>query len=876
MANNSPLVSSPVRSLESLEQERQILLDLGSDITRVRDKNDLIVLFSQRIRSLFEFTHTIVSLIDLQDDTYTPFLLDHLSSPLRTDERYAQLVVTHFSLKEPFIQSVLASDGPACFLLEDIVDQPDSPVFLRVNYDAGVKEIMMTTLRNQGKPMGFLHMYSKYAHGFSPEFISIIKGIAPQLSSAISNIMKNDELVCKEQEKSFLLELSSDIAGVRTKEQLAEAVHAALSQLNPLRGYIIRRINDDGTTLSPYIVDATIFSPDDPEVQVLMQSSFEVNDGLQNRVLDSYIPLLFSVDREIERGVGSSYLPYWKKKGYKTIVGNRLRSGDTNLGILWLGIDDINIPLLQGICAQISTAMANILANERVASQQAEQAFLLGFSNEVAQVRSKDDLQAAIFKVLDKILHTRLAMLRVIDEDGEHMSPFMFDQGLFETAQQLFIGKRDAPVTVAEHYNALVLASEEGLVFSIEEELKKGSSYALLWQTTGLRNVYAMPLRIRNANIGTFWLLANQMSDWLLKGLCAQISIAIDNIQANERLLAYKKRLEVENDYLKEQIKTIYNFSEIIGRGEKMQEVFRLLTLVADSNSTVLVTGETGTGKELIARALHNASPRKDKLMVKVNCAALPANLVESELFGHERGAFTGAIDRRIGKFELANHSSLFLDEIGELPLESQAKLLRVIQEREVERVGGKQTIKVDVRLIAATNRNLEEEVKAGRFRADLYFRLNVFPIELPPLRERAEDIEPLTYFFVDKFCKNTGRKIRKIAPRVIQQLRSYTWPGNVRELEHLLERTVLLSTDAVLQEIDMPRHAASDDKAEPAILGNRTLEEVERSYIIEVLRRCGGKISGAGGAAEVLNVPGNTLHSKMKKLGITKADYYI
>jgi formate hydrogenlyase transcriptional activator len=252
----------------------------------------------------------------------------------------------------------------------------------------------------------------------------------------------------------------------------------------------------------------------------------------------------------------------------------------------------------------------------------------------------------------------------------------------------------------------------------------------------------------------------------------------------------------------------------------------------------------------------------------------LPANLIESELFGHERGAFTGAIDRRIGKFELANHSTLFLDEIGELPLEAQAKLLRVIQERELERLGGKQTIRIDVRLIAATNRNLEEEVKAGRFRADLYFRLNVFPITLPPLRDRIEDIEPLTHFFIEKFSKNTGRKIRKVAPKVLQQLRAYTWPGNVRELEHLIERSVLLTTDGQLRDVFIPKHNGAD-KPELAQISNLPLGEIERGYIIEVLKRCSGKISGAGGAAEILDIPGNTLHSKMKKLKITKADYF-
>jgi len=514
------------------------------------------------------------------------------------------------------------------------------------------------------------------------------------------------------------------------------------------------------------------------------------------------------------------------------------------------------------------------MANEQVEKTQQEQAFLLDFSNDIAQVKTKPDLEAAIFKVLNNALHSKLSMIRLIAEDGITMPAYMFDSSLFVKAGITFEQMAASVITTEEPYTAKVLASKEGVVFNIAEELKGGSAYAQLWATTGFKYVYAWPLRAGNKLLGTIWLHSDWISQLVLQGICAQISVAIDNIQANDKLLAYKKQLEVENDYLKEQIKTIYNFSEIVGSGEAMQEVYRLMSIVAPTNTTVLVLGETGTGKELIARALHNASSRKDKLMVKVNCAALPTNLIESELFGHERGAFTGALDRRIGKFELANHSTLFLDEIGELPLEAQSKLLRVIQERELERLGGKQTIKVDVRLIVATNRNLEEEVKAGRFRADLYFRLNVFPINLPPLRDRPEDIEPLIHFFVAKYAKNTGRKIRKVSPKVIQQLRSYSWPGNVRELEHLIERSVLLTTDEVLQDVYIPKQTTTD-KQDLSFILNRTLEEVERGYIVEVLKRCAGKISGPGGAAEILDVPGNTLHSKMKKLGITKADYF-
>ncbi len=862
------------RELEHYKQEKDILLALSNDITRVREKNDLIILFKQRIKGLFHITHSIVTLIDYKDETYVPFLLDNEGSPIRSHERYKEMVQSHFSLNEPFIQAVLQADEPVPFVLEDIMDKPQSPPFLRVNYEKGVREILMTKLMKEGKPLGFIHTYTDILGGFSDEFRNIMKGIAPLLSSAVSNIIKNEEVLNKEKETASLLDFSSDIAAVRTKEELARAVHMAIKKLSQKSGYVIRRINEDNTTMSPYVFDFGSEENNQKILSALEKFSYPINDGLQNRVLNSSIPLLFNVEREIQRGITSSYLQNWKTMGFKNFLGIRLRNGETNLGILFLDIDEINVPLLQGICAQISIAMANIMANEQIHRKQDEQAFLLEFSNDITKARTKLDLQDAIFRVLDNTMHTQLAMIRVIEDDGFHMVPFMFDRTLFAKAKIDFEKLASDRISIEETYTAQVLASKDGVMFNVEEELKSGNAYAKLWKTTGLKNMYALPLRVSDKNIGTIWLLANRLSPLLLKGICAQISVAIANIQANEKLLAYRRQLEVENDYLKEQIKTIYNFSEIIGNGDPMQKVYRLMSLVADSNSTVLVLGETGTGKELIARALHNASTRKDKLMVKVNCAALPANLIESELFGHERGAFTGAIDRRIGKFELANNSSLFLDEIGELPFEAQSKLLRVIQEREVERVGGKQVIKIDVRLIAATNRNLEEEVKAGRFRADLYFRLNVFPIYLPPLRDRAEDIEPLTHFFIQKYSRNSGRKIRKVAPKVIQQLRSYTWPGNVRELEHLIERSILLTTDGILDDIYIPRNN-DPQKQEQAYLLNRSLEEVERGHIIETLKRCAGKISGTGSAAEVLKVPGNTLHSKMKKLGIHKSDYF-
>lgn len=1039
--------------ITSLETERRILLELGNELTKVREKTDLITILSYKIREMFPFSHAIVTLINDDGQSYTPFLLDPGSSPIQHHKLYPSLVAGRFPLNEPFIQQVLTNGEPTTFIMKDVMDLPGSPVFLKVNYEAGIRVIMMTPLKEKGQIIGFLHVYTKDDAGFTDEFTRIITGIAPQVSSAVANIQKNEaishaesinevllslsnemvkvrsredllkvisswlkeiipfsrsmitvmdekeeyykaylidaeaklkeltdsgdalrmstpaedgiydiaslyykplvfdmrsfdlenaplwfklhyeagaremimkilggngtsqyslmlfacetgtfgpeavnivnrissqlftavsnisaneEILKRENEKSFLLDFSSDIAAVRSKADLSGAVRKSLKKMSSLGGYAIRKINEDQVTSTTYIYDEDLAASDDELVQEMITARLPIDDGLQNRVLNSDIPLFFSVNAEINRGSTARYLKLWKKIGFKTVVGTPLRTGDVTLGILWLNLEEINMPLLQGICAQISIAMYNIIANEEILRREREQSFLLEFSRDIAAVRSKDELQNAIQNVLQNVLNIKLAIIRIIEDDGVTLTPYMVDDSLFKENSE-FRGLASRTIDIHDELIARILKNDGPVVFNVAEEIENGNTNSVVrfWKNSGLKNAFGTPLRAGNKNLGTIFLLMDEVNLTILKGICAQISIAISNIWANEKILEYKQKLENENDYLKEQIKTIYNFSEIVGSGAQMQKVYRLMTQVAESASTVLLLGETGTGKELIARAIHNSSPRKNKLMVKVNCAALPAHLIESELFGHEKGAFTGAIDRRIGKFELANNSTLFLDEIGEMPLELQVKLLRVLQERELERVGGRNTIKVDVRIVAATNRNLEAEVQAGRFRADLYYRLNVFPIHLPPLKERPEDIEPLANFFITKFSKNIGKRVTGISAKVLKQLKSYDWPGNVRELEHQIERSILLSEGDILKEVHLPgRQQEEDGNGQPA--SARTLEQIERTYIIEVLKRCGGKISGTGGAAEILEVPGTTLHSKMRKLKIEKGDYFI
>ncbi|MBD2757253.1 sigma 54-interacting transcriptional regulator [Spirosoma sp. BT704] len=376
----------------------------------------------------------------------------------------------------------------------------------------------------------------------------------------------------------------------------------------------------------------------------------------------------------------------------------------------------------------------------------------------------------------------------------------------------------------------------------------------------------------------------------LLERLEQPIVLMLERVLAFEEVARLSEQLKRENNYLQEEVKTLANFEEIIGRSQRLLRVFDQVTQVANTDTTVLILGESGTGKELIARALHNLSSRKDKILVKINCATLPANLIESELFGHEKGAFTGAFEKRIGKFELAQGGTIFLDEVGEMPLELQAKLLRVLQEKEIERVGGKTLIKTDVRIVAATNRHLEKEVAEGRFRMDLYFRLATFPITLPTLRERPGDIPLLAQFFAQRSARKLGKPFHGISEAVLNELINYSWPGNIRELENVIEQAVIINDGQSPLTLGRPlinslfSMTMSEIMIQPDTsfkLGNSTpkdlqdvkqiQQETEREYILAILKQTNGRIRGSGGAAELMNLKPTTLEYRMEKLGIRK-----
>ena len=393
--------------------------------------------------------------------------------------------------------------------------------------------------------------------------------------------------------------------------------------------------------------------------------------------------------------------------------------------------------------------------------------------------------------------------------------------------------------------------------------------------SSGLKSGCAAPLLFRDRSLGVLSIKSLRENAFspedaeLLGQVAKQVAIAVENALAYREIETLKNKLEEEKLYLEEEIRTEYNFEEIIGNSPALKRVLQEVETVADTGSTVLIYGETGTGKELIAHAIHNLSQRRERTLVKVNCAAIPTGLLESELFGHEKGAFTGAIDRRIGRFELANQGTIFLDEVEDIPLELQSKLLRVLQEHEFERLGSSRTLSVSVRVVAATNSDLAELVAEKKFRSDLYYRLNVFPINVPPLRERPEDIPLLVHFFAHKFAQQMKRKIETVPKETMAALMNYHWPGNIRELQNLVERGVILSRGSSLEiplaELKQTAKATNHNN------GSTSLEAVERDHILRILGESNWVIGGATGAAARLGVNRTTLNHRLRKLGISR-----
>ncbi len=560
--------------------------------------------------------------------------------------------------------------------------------------------------------------------------------------------------------------------------------------------------------------------------------------------------------------------------GISTTVLVPLTAGDNRLGafgfssVAPLHPSPAELAFLERVASEFAVAVESFLARQEAVREQDRLRTLFDITNALVSRLSPDELFVAISEQLSRVIAHGFSVLTLLDETGR-----LEMVGLHFTGAQLF-DKEQGHIDPEGMPSAEALATGKPVVVPDMALAHYASPEYRRFVELGCKSACSVPLVTSNGTLGTLEVGRTTADVWtdedvdFLVQVARQIAIAVENALAYRQLHEMKERLATEKLYLEDEIRLDNNNGNMVGQGAAFQSVLKGVQIVAPTDATVLILGETGTGKELVARAIHELSSRRTGSFVKVNCAAIPASLLESELFGHEKGSFTGAVAQKIGRFELAHKGTLFLDEIGEMPLELQPKLLRAIQDQEFERVGGNRTVRTDVRFVAATNRDLKAMVDENRFRADLYYRLHVFPLNVPPLRERREDIPLLTRYFVQKHTQRFGRKVESIPTQALEALTSYDWPGNIRELQNVIERSVILSNGPELR-VAMPEFNANSAQAAQHDRTSSLSDTAERARILQALKEANGHVGGREGAAARLGLKRTTLQSRMRKFNI-------
>ena len=572
----------------------------------------------------------------------------------------------------------------------------------------------------------------------------------------------------------------------------------------------------------------------------------------------------------------SPVLSTLRDKGLRSYCWLPLTTAQKRLGTLGLGSSQTNaygekeMRLLPRVAKLVAVAVENALTREALVREKERLHMLLEVNNTLVTNRDLQKLFPAISGFMRRMIRYDYASVAVYDEAAHSLSFYRLDSPLTTGMAGM-----DTTLPVTDTPAGSALMERETKIFARDDLMGIQSSFVSQMLENGIQSLCCVPLTTHKGDLGTLNLASKEANAFappdvgFLQQVAAQVAVALDNARSYREIAQLTDKLASEKRYLEEEIRTELNFEEIVGESPALKRVLSQARTVAPSDATVLILGDTGTGKELIARAIHRMSSRKDRVFVKLNCAAIPTGLLESELFGHEKGAFTGAISQKAGRLELADKGSLFLDEVGDIPLELQPKLLRVLLDQEFERLGSTRTIKVDIRLIAATNRDLAQAVAEKDFRSDLYYRLNVFPIRMPALTERKTDIPALVRHFVQKFARGMNKQIEIIPSATMSALVNCEWPGNVRELENLMERSVILSDGRVL---NVP--LAELRSGHEGLDSDGTLESLERQYIVRVLRDSSGVIAGPHGAAVRLGMKRTTLQSRILKMGISRQEY--
>jgi formate hydrogenlyase transcriptional activator len=688
-----------------------------------------------------------------------------------------------------------------------------------------------------------------------------------------------DELETERDRLRLLLEVSESISSHRDIAVLLQDLAQRLPRMVPFDVINIVLHDPVRNSMRLHALVAPEFNKTRPGLE------FSMDETTSKFVWENQQPVVVD-DVEAEKGF-PKLMAVLRENGVRSYCTVPLTTPLRRLGDMSFAstqkrtFNEEEISFLQQVARQVAIAVDNVLNEEsaRQAHQQLERErdrvrLLLEVNNAVVSHLNLDDLFPAVSACLRRVVQHDGSALVLLDEATRRFRV----QVLHFAKNRSFID--EGPIEsdcCVKAPSGTAITTRKPAVFSREdlEKLSSESPIARQLVADGVKTFCSVPLLSHDRALGALNVGRGRADKFspedieLLSEIAKQIAIAVENAQAYRELTDLKDKLAKEKLYLEEEVRTEHNFGEIVGQSAALRKVLKEVETVASTSSTVLIHGETGTGKELIARALHNLSPRRDRTFVKLNCAAIPTGLLESELFGHEKGAFTGAITQRVGRFELANGGTLFLDEVGDIPLDLQPKLLRALQEQEFERLGSTRTVRVDVRLVAATNRDLAKMVADGEFRSDLFYRLNVFPVLLPPLRERTEDIPLLVRHFTQQFAKRMSRRIESIPADVMGALVRYPWPGNVREMQNVIERAVILSQNGRLR-VD-PQSLGSPPGFQEL---NGQLDAREREAIEAALRASQGRVSGPKGAARRLGLPHSTLEFRIKKLGIDKFQF--
>jgi formate hydrogenlyase transcriptional activator len=747
----------------------------------------------------------------------------------------------------------------------------------------GVASFALLPLTTPKRRVGAIGFGSRLPCPFTDADVEFLQQVSRQVAVAVDNVLHEQsaeaaraELGRERDRLRLLLEVSESIASHRNLDDLFGVL---LPQLVPVD--FINLVLHDPATQTMRLEILTTREP----TTFRAGFSLPIEDSAAGVVWQMQQPLMIPDLREDERF--PRLRPQLLENGVRTYCAVPLTTALRRLGALGFGSLQANayepsdLEFMRHVAKQVAVAVDNVLhdqsaqAAQRALSRERDRLrLLLEVNNAVVGHLDLDAMFAAIGASLARVIPDAGCSLVLLDPATRKYSCYLLSTGTADLPPDRCLeGCVSTPSDAAMTSKAPVILREEDLT-----AMAATSPLAARLVTEGVKTFCAFPLLARDRVLGTLNIGRRRADAFtpedveLVAQVAQQVAIAVDNGLAYREIARLKEQLSQEKHYLEEEIRTDYDFGEIVGESAALRHVLQQVQIVAPTDSTVLIQGETGTGKELIARAIHDVSGRRDRTFVKLNCAAIPTGLLESELFGHEKGAFTGAIAQKIGRFELAEGGTLFLDEVGEIPLELQSKFLRVLQEQEFERLGGTRTIRVNIRLVAATNRDLAAMVADRQFRSDLYYRLNVFPIMTPALRERAEDIPRLARYFTRKFARRMNRPITAIPAATLEALASYHWPGNIRELENFIERAVILtrgaSLDAPLAGLKTAAAKADDVSSRPL----STLEEAEREHIMRALNEVNWRVGGPSGAAARLGMKRTTLQSKIAKLGIVRS----